>query len=41
MKLEKALEQLNAVTEENKLDREEEDAIETCCSEKDATYNVT
>jgi len=41
MKLEKALRQLNAVTEENKLDREEKDAIETCCSEKDATYNVT
>ena len=41
MKLEKALEQLNAATEENKLDREEEDAIETCYSEKDATYNVT
>ncbi len=41
MKLEKALEQLNAVTEENKLGREEEDAIEACCSEKDATYNVT
>lgn len=41
MKLEKALEQLNAVTEENKLDREEEDVMEPRCSEEDASYNVT
>jgi hypothetical protein len=34
MKLEKALEQLSAVTEENKLGREEEDAIEACCQRK-------
>jgi hypothetical protein len=41
MKLEKALEQLSAVTEGNRLDKEDEDAIETRCSEEDASYNVT
>ncbi len=41
MKLEKALEQLSAVTEGNRLDKEDEDAIETHCSEEDASYNVT
>ena len=41
MKLEKALEQLSAVIEGNKFDIEEEDVIETRCSEEDASYNVT
>jgi Flp pilus assembly protein TadB len=41
MKLEKALEQLNVATDVNKLGEEEEDMIETCCSEEDASYNVT
>jgi len=41
MKLEKALEQLSAVIEGNKLDTEEEDVMETRCSEEDASYNVT
>ena len=41
MKLEKALEQLSAVMEGDKLDKEEEDVIETRCSEEDASYNVT
>lgn len=40
MKLKKALEQLSAVTEGNRLDEEDEDAIETRCSEEDASYNV-
>ncbi len=41
MKLEKALEQLSAVIEGNQLDIEEEDVMETRCSEEDASYNVT
>ena len=41
MRLEKALEQLNVATDVNKLRKEEEDVIETWCSEEDASYNVT
>jgi hypothetical protein len=41
MKLEKALEQLNVATSRDKLDKEEEDVMETRCSEEDVSYNVT
>ena len=41
MKLERGLEQLNVATDVNKLRKEEEDVMETWCSEEDASYNVT
>jgi hypothetical protein len=41
MKLEKALEQLSVVTDGDNLVKEEKDIVETCCSEEDASYNVT